>query len=513
MISQKPPRRWWILWLPLLGASTAALTSLGISLGISVAYSTVYTASLGHPTAAELQLLEQLVPRIQALGAWGSYLLLFGGAYVAARRWKTSSLPAAMLMASGAWLGAAPFVIAYGGHLGAKSATYALIDFGVVAAGMALGRRVRESSDRLLETAGLIRGATSLAQMLDAIARHALGRTPIRVQFYRVEGSHLHLAADTVRDEDERALTEAAESPPVPKQGGLFRLDPDWLRTSAPQLSRQGRAAWGLRVTCPEGPNGLLVLVPIKGHAIARADREAWASIAEQLALAWHRQLLLEETREISRKRERERLSHEIHDGLAQDLISAVLFVETARQRLERDHAVADTLSELERIVRQCLATARELAWSSWGRPASDAGKGIATAIQQLAQRWSRQTSTELRFEVVGEEPTLSERMHELLLSATREGLNNVRKHANARCVNLTLTFLAQQLALDICDDGDGAPETAGEDVPLRTVAGGFGLTSLRQRVAEHCGQCVVESAPGEGFTLSIQLPLGAGCA
>jgi signal transduction histidine kinase len=111
------------------------------------------------------------------------------------------------------------------------------------------------------------------------------------------------------------------------------------------------------------------------------------------------------------------------------------------------------------------------------------------------------------RFESVGEIPRLPEDTFELLLGATREGLTNVRKHAKATSVRVTLTALPHQLALDICDNGSGFSDDADEGSRPGTT-GGFGLTTLREQVAKQGGQCIIESAPGEGATLSIQLPL-----
>jgi signal transduction histidine kinase len=130
--------------------------------------------------------------------------------------------------------------------------------------------------------------------------------------------------------------------------------------------------------------------------------------------------------------------------------------------------------------------------------------------VAQVARQWSTHTAIELRFEQFGEEATVSEDVFELLLGATREALNNVRKHAKANLVNVTLTFLTRQLALDVRDNGLGPSADAKDRLSQNTGLGGFGLTTLRERVTERNGQLVIEHSPGEGFTLSIQLPLGA---
>jgi signal transduction histidine kinase len=503
-----------MLWVPAFGALTAAVTSLGIALAISVAYSYVYTTSLGRPAAAELAALQQLTPRVQAVGSTGSYLVLFAGAYLTARRWAVCSTAAAMglaalLMAAGAWLGAVPFLIAYGGHVGVGAVGYWILDFGIVATGMFLGERARMSVDGLRNAAALVRNGSSIETMLLDLSREVMRGPARRALLFRVADGQWQLVGDTSTVVRSPAPSVCNVPDGLSSQRGLWRLTPEWLATQLAGMAPIAAPAWGLWLNCPNGPEGLLVLQPGPGGSLLRADRDAWSSMAEQFALAWHRLVLLEQVREAARKDERQRLSHVIHDGLAQDLISALLYVETAQQGLARERVANPTLTEVERIVRQCLATARGLAWSSWGRP-EPSGNGIRAALAQVTAQWAKQTSIELRFESVGEEAALDEATFELVVSATREALNNVRKHANATAVCVTLTFLSGQLALDIGDNGEASTSshTANADGSC-TAGGGFGLATLRQRVAKLNGQFVIERAPGEGFTLSIQLPLG----
>jgi signal transduction histidine kinase len=92
------------------------------------------------------------------------------------------------------------------------------------------------------------------------------------------------------------------------------------------------------------------------------------------------------------------------------------------------------------------------------------------------------------------------------LLRAAQASLANVRVHAQAGSAVVTLSFLGQEVAMDIYDDGigfDPAAVTAGPD------GSGYGLTSLRERVAALHGQLDIESAPGEGTVVAIRLPLG----
>ena len=82
-----------------------------------------------------------------------------------------------------------------------------------------------------------------------------------------------------------------------------------------------------------------------------------------------------------------------------------------------------------------------------------------------------------------------------------------MRKHAQAQEVNVTLSYMINQVALDIQDDGCGfdpgeLPGAAGR------AGGGFGLQAMRERVAQLQGQVFIESAPKLGTTVAIQIPV-----
>jgi signal transduction histidine kinase len=497
-----------LLLAPIVGAAAPIATSLGISFAISIAYTFIYTSSFGRPSPAELQMLQHLVSKIQMVGIWCSWLVLFGGAYLVARRLGADSASSCVLMALGSWLAAIPFVISYDGALGIGAIRSFFLGLAVVAAGMALGNQVRKSSQRLFDAARVVRQAASVEEMLGAIAVQALRGPMARAALFAFDGNCLRVVGDTAKELQSCASVDVTGVRTSSRTRGLFRLDATLQKALAPGLTLGKARAWGLHLEPTDGPKGILILAPGRGGTLLRLEREAWQAFADQVALTWHRQILLEQVREATRKRERERLSYEIHDGLAQDLISAVLYLETAQQRLASEGDFAGALSEAERIVRRCLATARDLAWSSWGRP-ERRGTGIEEAISRLAETWAKQTSMDAKVAIVGDERLLPEEVFELLLSATREGLNNVRKHAGATHVCITLTILTHQLALDICDNGKGFDYDATVAVDPSTRRSGFGLTTLRQRVAELHGQFVVESAPGDGTTLSVQLPFG----
>jgi signal transduction histidine kinase len=89
------------------------------------------------------------------------------------------------------------------------------------------------------------------------------------------------------------------------------------------------------------------------------------------------------------------------------------------------------------------------------------------------------------------------------LLRATQEALNNIRKHAQATAVQLTLSYMGDLVILDVQDDGIGLD--GAEPSPLSS---GFGLQAMRERVEACYGTLTVESDPGEGTTVVISIPI-----
>ena len=98
------------------------------------------------------------------------------------------------------------------------------------------------------------------------------------------------------------------------------------------------------------------------------------------------------------------------------------------------------------------------------------------------------------------------------LLRAAQEALVNVARHARAGKVVLTLSYMEDQVNLDIRDDGVGfEPQPAGAMVPARAGGGGYGLLAMRQRIEGVAGTLEVESAPGGGTAISASVPTDGG--
>lgn len=229
-------------------------------------------------------------------------------------------------------------------------------------------------------------------------------------------------------------------------------------------------------------------------HARRQADRQR--ALIDDLIRA-RRELAATERRE-GTLAERQRLSMEIHDTLAQGLSSQQMLLQAADRVWDSDPGAARRhVRTAESVAEHNLAEARRFVHDL--APAELAGgSGLEEALRHLAAREGA------GFRVDGVPVPLPERVESALLRIAQGALANVREHAAAASAALTLTYLGDQVALDIADDGRGFEPGRVRSAGVR----GHGLPAMRARVRRLGGTLTVESAPGEGTVLSAAVPL-----
>jgi signal transduction histidine kinase len=215
---------------------------------------------------------------------------------------------------------------------------------------------------------------------------------------------------------------------------------------------------------------------------------------------------LAESERRAGALAERQRLAREIHDTLAQGFASIVTLYEAARTELaSRPELALRRLDEVGRTARSSLAEARRVVWAL--RPEALEEGTLADALDGLVRDFRSETGLDATSRVSGERRRLEPAAEAALLRVAREALANVRKHASASRVALTLTYLDEAVRLDVRDDGVGfEPELADRDHD-GWQSGGFGMTVMRERLQQYGGTLTVESAPGTGTTIAAALP------
>ncbi|WP_328319730.1 sensor histidine kinase [Streptomyces sp. NBC_00388] len=216
---------------------------------------------------------------------------------------------------------------------------------------------------------------------------------------------------------------------------------------------------------------------------------------------ALHAQLLVQ-AREAGVADERRRLAAEIHDTIAQGLAGIITQLQVV------------SVSKAPDTAREHLARAQELARHSLGEarrsvqnlsPVALAEASLPEALKGLVAQWSEGAGVRAAFTVTGTAEPLHDEVEATLLRIAQEALANTGRHAGAARVGVTLSYMDDEMALDVRDDGRGFDPLA---VAPRSTDGGFGLGGMRARAERIAGTVEVESEPGHGTAVSARVPL-----
>jgi signal transduction histidine kinase len=238
-------------------------------------------------------------------------------------------------------------------------------------------------------------------------------------------------------------------------------------------------------------------------EALIRQSRERARLIHELEAT---RQELALAARQAGIMQERQRLAREIHDTFTQALSSSVMQIEAMDATLSTDDTKGrQTLELVRRIARENLAEARRLLWAL--QPEVLERASLPEMLLSLAEHWTEESGVRVRVTITGQATSLRPEMEVTLLRATQEALANIRKHAQANSVVLTLSYMEDIVALDIQDDGIGFDPHGLPAPSLGETSGGFGLKALRERIEQLEGTFTLESTPDEGTTIAVALP------
>ncbi|MFJ7907591.1 sensor histidine kinase [Kitasatospora sp. NPDC096204] len=207
---------------------------------------------------------------------------------------------------------------------------------------------------------------------------------------------------------------------------------------------------------------------------------------------------------------ERERLAREIHDTLAQSLSSIQLLLRAAQRALpERTEAAAGYVEQARQAAQDNLDEARRFV-RALTPPALD-GDPLPVALERLCATTTAHGTLPVHLHVSGDPVRLPAAQEVALLRIAQSALGNTVRHAEATRAEVTLSYMEGEVALDVVDDGAGFDPAA---VAGRTSEeGGFGLPSMRARARALGGSFTVESVPGEGTAVAVQLPVTAEAA
>jgi signal transduction histidine kinase len=197
---------------------------------------------------------------------------------------------------------------------------------------------------------------------------------------------------------------------------------------------------------------------------------------------------------------ERERLSREIHDTLAQGFTSVVALARATESALARGdvQTASERLALIEATAAANLSEARLIVAEL--TPGHLQSRTLSQALQRLVDAVAAESGMTGRLHVVGDPVALAANSEVVLLRTAQEALANVRRHSGASSFTVTLTYAAEGGAvLEVSDDGAGFDPQASHR--------GYGLDGATARAAEVEGRFEVVSTAGEGTTVRVEVP------
>jgi signal transduction histidine kinase len=247
-----------------------------------------------------------------------------------------------------------------------------------------------------------------------------------------------------------------------------------------------------------------------RDRALAEAresNRRLTESMAENARL---HERLMDQARQAGVQDERGRMAREIHDTLAQGLTGIITQLQAAeldgQDPAERSRHVAAAT----RLARESLSEARRSVEALRPEPLETARLG--EALTAVADRWSALHRVPVEVTTTGTARSMRPDVEFVLLRTVQEALSNVARHAGAGRVGVTLSYMEDEVAVDVRDDGRGFDPSipAGDGGERGGDGGGFGLVAMRQRIEGLAGTLQIESEPGAGTAVCAWVPAGA---
>jgi len=224
--------------------------------------------------------------------------------------------------------------------------------------------------------------------------------------------------------------------------------------------------------------------------------------IGDLLGIAIERARLFDASVQLGALEERNRLAREIHDTLAQGLTAVSLRLEAADALLDAGappERVRQSIQQALALTRANLEEARRSVLDLRAAPLE--GRGLATAIAEMAEALAARHDIDIEFRTTGASRPVPIRLEMGLYRIAQEALNNIVRHSQAHKATIALVATPEAFRLSVEDDGVGFD-------PQSVDKSRFGLVGLNERVRLLGGEFQLETDPGGGTRLEITIPL-----
>jgi signal transduction histidine kinase len=229
------------------------------------------------------------------------------------------------------------------------------------------------------------------------------------------------------------------------------------------------------------------------------ADERLIVMLAAHAAITIENARLYERSRELSIVEERNRLARELHDSVSQKLFGLILSAESAGTLVDGDPAEARAeIVRLRALAQEAQEELRSLVFEL--RPPALESEGLAEALRKHVDVLRRVYRREIALDLAGA-PRRAPELEREVFRIAQEALQNALRHAGARQVRLRLAASDDRLELTVSDDGVGFEPNAPAIRSRR-----LGLTSMEERAQAVGGTLTIESRPGHGTTVRLEV-------
>ena len=198
---------------------------------------------------------------------------------------------------------------------------------------------------------------------------------------------------------------------------------------------------------------------------------------------------------------ERRRIARELHDSLGQCLVGLKLTAHMLRQSPERE----ELWSEADRLMEQCISEVRTLSYLLHP-PTMDAA-GFASAARWYVEGYGQRSGLNVTLDAPTDLGRLPDAIELALFRVLQEALTNVHRHSGASAAEVLVRQDAEQVVLEVKDNGRGIPEELLSHFRATGAGTGVGIAGIRERVRELGGKLTLESN-SSGTLVRVAVPL-----
>jgi signal transduction histidine kinase len=202
----------------------------------------------------------------------------------------------------------------------------------------------------------------------------------------------------------------------------------------------------------------------------------------------------------------RHKLARDLHDGPTQTISAIAMRLNFIRMMLKKKQGYEKITAEVEKVEELARKTTHEVRTMLFTlRPVVLETQGLAAALEQYADRLRQTEDLHVEVDPDGYDGQLGKQTEGVAFAVVEEAVVNAKKHAQASQILIRLRVHNQLFSAEIQDDGVGFDV---EDVQRRREAGHLGLLNIEERAELVGGRCAVQSQPGGGTLVRLDIPL-----